>query len=68
MKITKLTLMLCAVSILAACGGMSKEELVQFNQMKQRLDTVEQTSNENAQKLESAESKQSNLEEKLNGL
>lgn len=60
--------MLCAVSFLVACGGMSKEELLEFNQMKQRLDAVEQTSKDNAQKLESAESKQSNLEEKLNGL
>lgn len=68
MKKTKIILMLIAVSFLVACGGMSKEELIEFNQMKQRLDAVESTSNDNAQKLESAVSKQSNLEEKLNGL
>ena len=68
MKKTKMILMLSAVSFLVACGGMSKEELIELNQMKQRLDAVESTSNDNTLKLESAVSKQSNLEEKLNGL
>lgn len=68
MKKFKMVLALSAVSFLVACGGMSKEELLEFNQMKERLSTVEQTSKENTQKLEAAEAKQANLDEKLNGL